>query len=197
MAVLVALCVGWGAAVAAAAVVVVVGLAADASAAPVPVPGAVAVAVDADVDVCASVDVEGVAVAVGEPSWADAEPLSEWKLNGSACSVVGEASGEAGPRFPLMVPLRPVLLEEGEARRERVLRKLDLRFGGGSVCGSMGSAGSGVAGLASRSFWSSSTISIAARVRVRLWVGAKKKKGMEDELRFHNRLKRELDGASL
>ena len=66
------------------------------------------------------------------------------------------------------------LLLEGEARRERVLRKADLRLGGGggSAETSIGRLGSLAPGLESRSFPCISTISRAIRVRVRLWVEA-------------------------
>ena len=65
-------------------------------------------------------------------------------------------------------------LPDGEASRERVLRKVPFFFGGdGNVAGSSGSLGSLASGNASRSFPSTSTISTAVRVRVRLWVGAK------------------------
>lgn len=54
-----------------------------------------------------------------------------------------------------------------------MFKNVDFFFGGmGKDAGSMGNEGSLRLGLEDRSFWSSSTISIAVRVRVRLWVGA-------------------------
>lgn len=95
-------------------------------------------------------------------------------VNGSLISPVGEAIGVG--RMVVLVPLRFVLLEAGDARRERVLRKLDLRFGGGRMESAlMGRGGILTLGFVSRSFWSSSRISMAVRVRVRLWFGARKR----------------------
>lgn len=113
--------------------------------------------------------VEGAAIKEGELTL-----LGLNEVKGSFISPVGEAIG-VGKRelecgFELLLP---VLLEVGEARRERVLRKLDLRFGGGCrASGLMGKGGILTLGLVSRSFLSRSRISMAVLVRVRLWVGA-------------------------
>lgn len=91
-------------------------------------------------------------------------------IKGSAISPVGEAIG-VGRMEPNegFVPRRLVLLDVGDARRESVLRKFDLRFGGGGIESAvMGNGGIFRFGLVSRSFWSSSTISIAVLVRVKL-----------------------------
>lgn len=71
--------------------------------------------------------VEGVATTEGELTL-----LALKVMKGSFISPVGEAIG-VGRMEPEggFVFLRFVLLEVGEARRESVLRKLDLRFGGG------------------------------------------------------------------
>lgn len=108
---------------------------------------------------------EGVATTEGELTL-----LALKEVKGSFISPVGEAIGVGRSG---LVFLRFVLLEVGEARRERVFRKLDLRFGGGGIESAlMGRGGILTLGLVSRSFWSSSRISMAVRVRVRLWVGA-------------------------
>ena len=56
-----------------------------------------------------------------------------------------------------------------------MLRKVDLRLGGGgngNVSGVMGNGGNLMLVLAWRSLWSNSTNSMAVRVKVRLCVGA-------------------------
>lgn len=102
-------------------------------------------------------------------------------MNGSPTSCDGDTSGVCDPpgedpKLGVLGTLndacRPTLLDEGEARRERVLRKVDLRFGGeGSVDTSIGSLGSLADPSESASLACSSTISVAVRVRVRLCVG--------------------------
>lgn len=102
-------------------------------------------------------------------------------MNGSPDSCEGDTSGvcePAGeaPKLGLLGILRdacrPTLFDEGEVRRERVLRKVDLRFGGeGSVDTSIGSLGSLADPSESASLACNSTISVAVRVRVRLCVG--------------------------
>ena len=100
---------------------------------------------------------------------------------GSTSSAPGEATGvgrpEGVPTLPVTEAARAVWrpfadLEEGEARRERMLRKADLRFGGRAGAGWMGRWGRATAGWASWSFVLSSMISREVRLRVRLWVGA-------------------------
>lgn len=113
-------------------------------------------------------------------------------VKGSVISPEGEVRGVG--RFDGMevaflkrrVPLRPPFADVGDARRDRVWRKLDLRFGGGvgRVCISRGKTGSSTPGCDSRNFLSKSTISNAVRVRVRLWVGAVK--GVTAYVRNHS-----------
>jgi len=113
---------------------------------------------------------------------------SSFSENGSAASACGEASGvwcvdETALDAVLLdvteAEWRPEAclwedLPEGDARRERVLRKTDLRFGGaGREELSMGREGILSPGYASRSLPCNSTISNAVRVRVILWVGAR------------------------
>jgi len=82
------------------------------------------------------------------------------------------------------------LLEVGEVRRESVLRKVDLRFGGGGreswVKGRAGTLS------CSLSLVSRSRISIAERVRVRLWVGAGKGQGQEEDRQTARRRRKGL-----
>ena len=74
----------------------------------------------------------------------------------------------------VLVALRWCFADVGEARRESVFKKVDLRFGGaGRVSGDIGRMGILMVGWDWRSLRSSSTSSIAVRVRVRLWVGAR------------------------
>lgn len=71
--------------------------------------------------------VEGAAIKEGELTL-----LGLNEVKGSLISPVGEAIGVGKVELEGTWGLRlPVLLEVGEARRERVLRKLDFRFGGG------------------------------------------------------------------
>ena len=101
---------------------------------------------------------------------------------GSLSSPEGDVSGVIPGETALefvkrrVEELRAILEEVGDARRDRVLRKVDLRFGGGggSECTSTGNAGSLTPGWDSRSFRSKSTISFIVRVRVKLWVGAER-----------------------
>ena len=69
--------------------------------------------------------------------------------NGSPISCDGDNTGDefAAAKFVLLGTLRdacrPTLFDEGDARRESVFRKVDLRFGGdGNVDTSIGSLGS-------------------------------------------------------
>lgn len=103
----------------------------------------------------------------GSPISPDGEVRGVGRLDGMELALVKRRFDEL---------LRPVFPDVGEARRDKVLRKVDLRFGGGlgRVCMSRGKAGSLTVGCASRSLLSNSTISNAVRVRVRLWVGAGK-----------------------
>lgn len=121
-----------------------------------------------------------VLVAEGEEGVAVATSAESIAVKGSVPSVVGELRGGVGsaedgmngcPFSRRLVDLFRLPLPVGEARRESVFRKLDLRFGGTTDAGSMGTAGIFWPGWASRSFRSSSTTSMAVRVRVRLWVG--------------------------
>lgn len=110
---------------------------------------------------------------VGEES-----PLMAVKLeNGSLTSPDGDVKGVGRPEENILVVLfrrrpdaeRLVRDDVGDAKRDRVLRKVDFRFGGGgNDAMSMGRGGKLAPGWTSRSFWSSSTISMAVRVRVRL-----------------------------
>lgn len=107
--------------------------------------------------------------------------LAVKEVNGSFNSPEGELRGE-GPLETVLgslnrrleEPLRAILEEVGDASRDKVLRKVDLRFGGGegSNCMSTGNTGSVIPEWDSRSFRSSSMISFAVRVRVKLCVGA-------------------------
>jgi hypothetical protein len=101
--------------------------------------------------------------------------LAVKEMKGSPSSPEGEVSGEVLETALELVNLRfeefrAIFEEVGDARRDRVLRKLDLRFGGGegSDCMSMGNEGSLTLGCDSRSFRSRSPISFAVRVRVKL-----------------------------
>lgn len=117
-------------------------------------------------------------VLVAEGDAREATVLELNELKGSLISPDGDVSGVEMLRGLTLVLLKRRLLfaEVGEARRDRVLRKFDLRFGGGagSDCMSMGRAGNLTPGWDSRSLWSSSTSSFAVRVRVRLCVGARR-----------------------
>lgn len=98
------------------------------------------------------------------------------EVKGSLSSPEGEVRGVAPGAVALALvnrrreELRAIFEEVGDARRDRVLRKVDLRFGGGegSECMSIGNTGSLAAGWDSQSFRSSSAISCAVRVRVKL-----------------------------
>lgn len=105
---------------------------------------------------------------------------AEMFVKGSVISWEGEVMGvgsvegmalDVDARFGACRADRPA---DGDARRDKVLRNVDLRLGGGagSVEASIGSLGSLALGYASRSFWCSSTISFVVLVSVRLWVGA-------------------------
>jgi hypothetical protein len=102
--------------------------------------------------------------------------LAVKEVKGSLSSPEGEVRGVAPAEMALALvsrrleELRAIFEEVGEARRDNVLRKVDLRFGGGegSDCMSMGNTGSFTPGWDSESFRSSSTISLAVRVRVKL-----------------------------
>lgn len=105
------------------------------------------------------------------------------EVNGSIISLEGEVMGVGSVEGMTTLALvarrldelfRAAFDEEGDASRDKVLRKVDLRLGGraGRVDASMGSAGRVAPGMSSRSFWSNSTISTAVRVSVKLCVGA-------------------------
>jgi hypothetical protein len=102
--------------------------------------------------------------------------LAVKEVKGSLSSPEGEVRG-VGPEDVALAfvnrrleELRAIFEEVGDARRDRVLRKVDLRFGGGegSDCMSIGNTGSLTVGWDSQSLRSSSAISFAVRVRVKL-----------------------------
>ena len=95
---------------------------------------------------------------------ADGDFTTVWStvpsVKGSPSSPEGDVRGEVRVGIELaLVNRRPtedprwLLLDVGDARRERVLRKVDLRFGGaGMESGLMGRAGILTVGCESRSF---------------------------------------------
>jgi len=102
--------------------------------------------------------------------------------NGSPASLPGVVIGLGSPdgivetsRALAFCARRLAFAAVGDARRDRVLRNVDLRLGGGKgrESGWMGNGGTLRVAWEWRSLRSSSTSSMAVRVKVRLWVGAK------------------------
>jgi hypothetical protein len=96
------------------------------------------------------------------------------EANGSRLPSPTAGAGAAAVGVDVFRLDRLVLLLAGDARRESVLRKADLRLGvgAGTEAASIGSRGSFRVGFVSRSLLWSSTTSSAVRVSVRLCVGA-------------------------